>query len=358
MNKTQWNLDKLYTSFDSVTYKKDCEIFEYLLEELITYTKKLDMHHPIAAIEGYVQLLINVTELFEKLEAYSYLRYYANTYDTEALNHIEYIKKKSLPLTTIKTTFLRYITNVDDFDTIIQESVLLNEHQFVLNELKEASKYMLSENEERTIEQLKMTGSDSWKMLRQKLTSTLMVDYEEDGESIKLPLGIIMNKVITGQTSQKREQAYKAEIKSYKAIEESIASALNGIKGEVITISKIRGYDSPIEMSLKNSRMDKPILEALMNSIGAYLPYFQKYLDRKASLLGYSSGLPYYELFAPIGETNKHYTYETACQLIIDSFTAFSKKLGDFAAKVIENRWMMLIQLRFIEIHLSLLRKI
>ena len=42
------------------------------------------------------------------------------------------------------------------------------------------------------------------------------------------------------QKSQKK--AYEAEIKSYKKVEEGVAAALNGIKGEVLTICDIRGY--------------------------------------------------------------------------------------------------------------------
>ena len=37
-----------------------------------------------------------------------------------------------------------------------------------------------------------------------------------------------------------RKRAYEAEIASYKKVEEGVAAALNGIKGEVITVCAFR----------------------------------------------------------------------------------------------------------------------
>ena len=58
-----------------------------------------------------------------------------------------------------------------------------------------------------------------------------------------------------------RKKAYEAEIKSYKKVEEAVAAALNGIKGEVLTVCELRGYKSPLEMTLIDSRMDEKTLE-------------------------------------------------------------------------------------------------
>ena len=64
------------------------------------------------------------------------------------------------------------------------------------------------------------------------------------------------------------------EIKSYKKVEEGVAAALNGIKGEVITISNIRGYKSPLQMTLLDSRMDEESLNAMLSAMKESLPVF------------------------------------------------------------------------------------
>ncbi len=108
----------------------------------------------------------------------------------------------------------------------------------------------------------------------------------------------------------------------------------------MITIAKKRGYTSPLEMTLVNSRMDQETLDAMMTAIKEYLPYFHKYLNKKANMLGYEKGLPFYDLFAPVGNVDLRYSFEEAKDFIVDNFSSFSQKLGDFANQAFDNQWI------------------
>ena len=57
-----------------------------------------------------------------------------------------------------------------------------------------------------------------------------------------------------------RISGYTAEIKALESISQVSAASLNGIKGEVITTSKLKNYSSPLEMTISQSRMDREIL--------------------------------------------------------------------------------------------------
>ncbi len=78
-----------------------------------------------------------------------------------------------------------------------------------------------------------------------------------------------------------RITAYNAELEAYKKIQESSAACLNGIKGEVLTTSKLRGYESPLEETLIQSRMDEETLNAMLSAIEEALPVFHKYYRKK-----------------------------------------------------------------------------
>ena len=137
-----------------------------------------------------------------------------------------------------------------------------------------------------------------------------------------------------------RKKAYEAELEAYRKIEESSAAALNGIKGEVLTTSELRGYASPLEETLINSRMDEETLNAMLDAIREYLPVFRKYYRKKAELLGHKNGLPFYDLFAPVGNMDRTYSYEEARDYIVKNFRSFSDKLADFAENAFNNRWI------------------
>ena len=45
----------------------------------------------------------------------------------------------------------------------------------------------------------------------------------------------------------------------------------------------------------------------MMAAIDEYLPVFRKYLRKKGGMLGHVNGLPWYDLFAPLGKADKTY---------------------------------------------------
>ncbi|TGU75397.1 oligoendopeptidase F, partial [Mesorhizobium sp. M00.F.Ca.ET.186.01.1.1] len=137
-----------------------------------------------------------------------------------------------------------------------------------------------------------------------------------------------------------RKTAYEAELAAYKKIEESSAASLNGIKGEVITVAKLRGYESPLEKTLLDSRMDKATLDAMLTAMKESLPAFTKYFQAKAKLLGHENGLPFYDLFAPVGEADMRFTYQEARDFIVKHFGSFSEKLANYAARAFDNQWI------------------
>ncbi len=78
------------------------------------------------------------------------------------------------------------------------------------------------------------------------------------------------------------------------------------------------------------------MLEAMRES----LPDFHKYYRKKAEILGHENGLPFYDLFAPIGKLDMKFTYEEARDYIVKNFRTFSDKMADFADNAFENRWI------------------
>jgi oligoendopeptidase F len=137
-----------------------------------------------------------------------------------------------------------------------------------------------------------------------------------------------------------RKSAYEAELKAYKKIEKSSAAALNSIKGEVNTISKAKMFDSPLQQALFNSRMSMETLNAMQDAVKDYYDVFRSYLKRKAELLGHKNGLPFYDLYAPIGSVNKRFTVEEANEYVLKNFKTFSDKLYNMAKRAFNEEWV------------------
>ena len=127
---------------------------------------------------------------------------------------------------------------------------------------------------------------------------------------------------------------------SYEKIRDSVCFSLNNIKSQVNTISELRGYASPLEMTLLRSDMKPETLDALFAAIKEYLPKFREYLKFKGKLLGSDQGLAWYDMFAPIGESNLKFTVEEAKDFLLELFSNFSSDLADMVAEAFDDAWI------------------
>ncbi len=336
-----WSLKELYDSFSGEAFQKDLKELDRYIIEMNELVAKITEDHEEEQIklEQYITLSEKISLMFEKLGVFSELTVSVNSKDEEGNRYSDIISQKQSDLAEAETRMSKWIREIKDIDEVINESELLMAFRFFLEEIVRQSKYLLSEKEEVLLAKMKNTGSTAWVNYKNLLIANHKVEIEIDAEKQSLPLTVVLNMAYE-KDSALRRKAYLAEIDSYKKIEDGIAAALNGIKGEVITVSKMRGYASPLDMTLEESRMSKDTLNAMLNAMKESLPIFRKYLRRKAEMLGYTNGLPFYELYAPVIEKDMKYSYEQGKAFVEKQFRSFDESLGDYAKKAMDNRWI------------------
>jgi len=336
-----WSLKEVYPSFDSEEFKKDLENLTEVIENINIWATNVvkDKENLVKKLDEYINKFTAVTTLSSKLSIFINLSVSVNTKDKVALKYSDILENKLTNLVESSVKLERYISNIENIESIINESELLKEHEFILKTVIEQSKYLLGDKEENIIANMKNTGSNAWIKLKDNLISTLLVEIEENNEIKEVPLTVVLN-MAYDKDSEVRKKAYEAEIKSYKKVEEGVAAALNSIKGEVITVCDFRGYKSPLDKTLIDSRMNEESLEAMFSAMKESMPVFRKYLRRKGEMLGHKNGLPFYDLYAPVCEADMKFSYEEGAKFVEKNFRTFSDHLGDFAKKAIENNWI------------------
>ncbi len=336
-----WSLKELYTSFECEEFKNDFVTLDKIIEEFILLGNEttgiaVDTRE---VLERYIYINIELSKVSRMLGGMTHLTLSTDTKNGTALRYQDILSSKLSNLAESEAQITKWLGHIENLDFIINSSPILKEHDFVIKEQAEKAKYILGDKEEAIIAKMKTTGSDAWTKLKNVLTSSLMVDIELDNVHQQLPLSVVRN-LAYDSDSQVRKTAYEAELASYEKISDGMAAAINGLKGEVITTSKLRGFESPIDETLSNSRMDKATLEAMLEAMREALPTFRSYLKKKAELLGHKNGLPFYDLFAPMGDVDMTYSYEDGCKCVIDNFRTFSDDLADFAKNAMENSWI------------------
>ena len=336
-----WSLKELYTSFNSEEFLEDMECLTEVIDEINKWTEIIvkDTDCAKVKLEGYVERFSVLADLITKIGSFIELSISVNTKDDEALKYSDILEKKLTKIVEAETKLNKWISSIENIDEVIKDSILLKDHEFILKEVVEKSKYLLTDREEAIIANMQNTGSNAWGKLKDNLISTHKVEINEDGKIKEYPLTVVLN-MAYDKDEKVRKRAYEAEIASYTKIEEGVAAALNGIKGEVLTICEFRGYKSPLEQTLINSRMDEESLNVMLEAMKESMPKFREYLKRKAEILGHKNGLPFYDMYAPIVESDMEFDYEKGKKFVVDKFRTFSDNLANFAQKAMNNNWI------------------
>ncbi|WP_243170812.1 M3 family oligoendopeptidase [Clostridium algidicarnis] len=337
----RWSLKELYPSFDSEEFITDIECLkeDIRLINIWTINMAKDYDKVEDNIEKYIENQNKICSLYTRLVSFCSLTLSADALNSTAQSYLEKVENTFLPMVEVSAIFNKWLISLDNIDELINSRSLIKEHEFYLREIIDKKTYALYDREESIISKMKQTGSVAFGNLQKLLTSTHKVDIEIQGKMESVPLTVLKNFAFSDDKDMRRS-SYEAELKSYEKIEKPIAAALNGIKGEVITISNMRGYKSPLHYTLVNSRMDEETLNVMMAAVEESLPEFRRYYERKGEILGYKGGMPYYDIFAPVGSINKTYSYEEARDFIVSNFSSFSNDLGEFAQNAFEKGWI------------------
>jgi pepF/M3 family oligoendopeptidase len=330
---SNWNLDDLYQGFNE-KYLKDIETLKEQMTSFQQLVSKMKEMKPVDFLEAYLSAQEETTKLARNLSAFASLTMSTDVTNQEALGYLSKLQQIYSSVTKENVMVSRYIATLD-LEELSKQSDLIKTYLFQLNEEKESATHLLSEKEEVLYAKLRPLASGSWSQLQGLLTSNLNVKMGDK----EITLSEVRN-LAYDNNKEVRKMAYDAELQAYEQIDDAVALALSNIKREVTEMNALRGYGSALEKTLVSSRMQKETLDAMIEAMKDYRHHFERYLKAKATYLGYDKGLPFYELFAPVGKLDKNYTYEEAKQIVNESFYGFSKRLGDFSTRAFNENWI------------------
>ena len=332
----EWSLDVLYKGLEDEKYKKDREELGQLIDDIKNFSENIENEKDD---EKFLLNSIDYMERFELLYisqgGYLNLRQAVNTSDTEVVNELNGLDKKVSQISKPLAAIQKRIAAIESFDIYEEKHPKIKEYSYMLSNIKKDAKYLLSDEVEDVIAKLNLSAGSAWSNMQGYLTSILEADY--DGEKLTNPQ---IRNLAYSEDPEVRKKAYEAEIKSYEKIKDAVSYSLNNIKSQVNTICDLRGFKTPLDQTLEQSRMKRETLDAMLEAMREYLPVFHKYLKHKAKILGHKNGLPWYDLFAPMGESSKKFTAEEAREYLVNHFRGFSDDLADMVDEAFEEKWI------------------
>ena len=331
----RWNLDPIYPGFDDPAFDADMTALKAEVENIVVFSEGLSGMDPLEGLKKGIALQERFFELVSKLAGYASLRQAADTRDSEAGSRMGQIMQLYSAVAAPFAAFKDWAAKLPDLMELVKADEDLKDYTFMFENMAESARYLLPGIGEAVMAKMELSGGSAWAEMQQYLTSTVPVTYR--GQTTNLSA---IRNMAYDPDPQVRKDAYEAEIACYDRIKDTVAYALNSIKLETISDCQLRGYESPLHRTVKHNDMQMATLEAMLGAMDEYAPKFWQYLKAKGRKLGHENGLPWYDLFAPMGKSSTRFTAESARDYLVNLFAGFDTELSEMVARAFDEAWI------------------
>ena len=239
----RWDLSFLYKGFDDETFRRDLGSLEgetkklqaILDDESLPPKERLEKYLDAEeAFSARVDALANFIMCTQAVDATNEAADAANDQLMNAFTAME----------LLSSALTRYVAGLEDLEGVIASSPKLQAVAFALREMQDSAKHLLPPAAEPWMLEMQLSGGNAFSQLRDKLDSTLSVDYRDE----HLPLAAVRGKAYDPDPAVRRD-AYEAELAAYPKMDLPMSYCLNSIKLEARTLAKARGFDSVLDMN-------------------------------------------------------------------------------------------------------------
>jgi pepF/M3 family oligoendopeptidase len=334
----RWDMTVVYPSLESPEFEND---YRGLIEEIGRLSELFDRLRiakadtvpidgdTVHAFETVTRELLDFSERSRTLGAYISSFITTDSRDDMAQARMSELQQHNVRLAELSTRYTAWIGSIEEIDQLIQRSELARDHEFMLRKTREEAEHLMAPGEESLAAELGVSGGSAWAKLHGNLTSQLLVRLNVDGKTEELPMSVVRN-MAYDPDRETRRRAYEAEIQAWEGVAVPLAAALNSIKGESNTLSARRGWGMPLDVALFNNNIDRQTLGAMMQAARESFPIFRRYLHAKAKALGLPA-LAWYDLFAPVGESERTWEFDEASAFLVEQFGTYSPRMADYA---------------------------
>lgn len=335
----RWDLTPFFPSLASDEYRSGVAELDARLD----HVENLFREFGITPLENPRQDADSLAEAIEAINAlqrqgrlvfsYTSLKVSTDSLDEEAQAAQSALNPRQVRSQKLFAAFTAWVGTLD-LEALVPQNQTLQNHAFPLQRAKQEASRLMSAAEEALAADLDQTADSAWAKLYNDFSSNIVVSVQ--GE--ELPMSAC-RALAYDPVAQTRRQAYEAELAAWKQNEIPLAAAMNSIKGTNNLLAERRGWQEQLNVTLHVCNMDRQSLDAMMEAAEESFPDWRRYLRAKAKALGHNgNGLPFYDIFAPLGE-DRAWTWEEGTAFVEDGFRAYSDRLADFAVRTFREDW-------------------
>ena len=331
----RWSLDALFPGHETPEFESGMKELENSIEVFEKRRPELDIEIDEKDFLKIVTELEVITKQSNRLFGFAGLWFYGDTQDQDAQALFARIEQFLVGLQN-KTLFFSLWWKELDQATADRLMTASGDLKYWLEEMRHYTPHTLTEPEEKILNIKNLTGFSALITLYDSITNRYSFKVDIDGEEKEMTRGELMVYARHHDPDLRAaiyQELYRVYGDAGPILGQIYQTVVRDWANENIDL---RNYSNPI--SVRNLRNDVPdvAVDALLDVCQKNTHVFQRFFDLKANWLK-TDQLRRYDIYAPIAQADKTYTYQEGVDMVLDAFQTFDPKVAELAEKIISD---------------------
>jgi len=207
-------------------------------------------------------------------------------------------------------------------------------YKHYLGTVRAAREHLLSETEERLMEELANTGGRAFDRLFDETTAGATFDLDGEELSQAQVLAKIMN-----PDRETRRRAAAAFTEGLEKQSRTVTFIFNTLMQDKSVKDRLRCFATPQASRHLDNELTEETVSLVVDTVVRNYPLVARYYHLKREILGLDT-LTHYDRYAPLFEAEEIITYPEAHSTVLDAFGDFSPEMRRRAAEFFDKHWI------------------
>lgn len=283
--------------------------------------------------------LEKIEERLSKILSYAYLLYASDTSKQEYGAFLNKTQEKATEINNHILFFeLEWVGVPDAKAEQLLKEEKLSRYRHYLEKERAEKPHKLSEPEEKILSEKENTGSNAFARLFDEVINNIVFRMKKDGKTKKMSESEILA-LLYHPDRTTRKSAADSITKGLQENKTVLSFIFNTILQDCAIDDRLRFFPNPMAFRNLENEISQDIVDAFLKASEESYDIPHRYYDLKRKVLGLDE-LYDYDRYAPIATEETNISFSDAQEMVIDSFTAFSKDAGDIVKKFFDYRWI------------------
>lgn len=336
-NEVHWNLSDLYSGIDDPRIDQALEAAQARAEQFqADYKGRINSPNLTADTLGAALREYEALQQDSSKPAYfASLLFTTDTSDPARGAFLQKVRERGTQLAIPLLFFdleLAALPN-ETFDLLVNSPEVAPYAHF-LHELRLYREHLLSETEERLLEETANTGGRAFRRLFSETVSN--AEFTFRGETMNQAK---MLSLLYDADPQTRREAGQAFTQGLQANYRQVTFIFNTLLQDKNVSDRLRKYDYPEQSRHMANELPRETVDLVVDTVARNYPLVARFYHVKRQILGLDT-LTHTDRYAPLFEAEGMVTFPEARQIVLDAFGDFSPSMRERAGEFFDKGWI------------------